>query len=320
MNELVEHFGTVGLSRWRLTFKAEEKGHLPAWLGSAWRGLLGHALKSSVCTTGLRQCSPCPLQTTCPYPEIFEPRPPAENPLLKRFQTAPAPYTLHAGAGGNIERGDELAIDLSIFGQRRDHAGLVTRALILGATSGIGTRSLGLSLQSLAELDLHGREKMTTLATLDTDPSDHLQPMKQLPDCPGKVDLVFETPLRLRIKNRYVGPDQLCFGDFFSHLLRRTSMLLAFYGQEKNRDDDIDYKGLVEIGRTIEFRQKQLEWQELARHSSKQKQKIPMGGVVGRTTLSGEAIEPLWPLIWLGQWLGVGKGVTMGLGRYRLIF
>ncbi|WP_420842151.1 CRISPR system precrRNA processing endoribonuclease RAMP protein Cas6 [Halorhodospira abdelmalekii] len=27
--------------------------------------------------------------------------------------------------------------------------------------------------------------------------------------------------------------------------------------------------------------------------------------------------EPIWPWVWLGQWLHVGKGAVMGMGRYR---
>lgn len=45
-----------------------------------------------------------------------------------------------------------------------------------------------------------------------------------------------------------------------------------------------------------------------------------MSGIVGRAELSGEALAACLPLLWLGQWLHVGKGTSMGLGRYVLSF
>jgi CRISPR/Cas system endoribonuclease Cas6 (RAMP superfamily) len=31
-----------------------------------------------------------------------------------------------------------------------------------------------------------------------------------------------------------------------------------------------------------------------------------------------DALAPLMPWLWLGQWLHAGKNATMGLGKYRL--
>ena len=43
-----------------------------------------------------------------------------------------------------------------------------------------------------------------------------------------------------------------------------------------------------------------------------------MGGIVGSFVAEGPAIATLWPCLWLGQWTHLGKGCTMGLGRYAL--
>ena len=42
-----------------------------------------------------------------------------------------------------------------------------------------------------------------------------------------------------------------------------------------------------------------------------------MGGVVGTMTYEGEIGEFL-PLLVLGSWVNVGKGTSLGLGRYAL--
>ena len=54
--------------------------------------------------------------------------------------------------------------------------------------------------------------------------------------------------------------------------------------------------------------------------SSRQRQEMTLGGVLGRWTLSGDSavLAQLWPWLWLGQWLHLGKNATVGLGGYRL--
>jgi CRISPR/Cas system endoribonuclease Cas6 (RAMP superfamily) len=45
---------------------------------------------------------------------------------------------------------------------------------------------------------------------------------------------------------------------------------------------------------------------------------MPFGGIVGEATIVGPGLDAWWPLLWMGQWIGVGKGVTTGLGDYRV--
>jgi CRISPR/Cas system endoribonuclease Cas6 (RAMP superfamily) len=45
---------------------------------------------------------------------------------------------------------------------------------------------------------------------------------------------------------------------------------------------------------------------------------MQMGGLVGGIATELTAGSPLWPYVWLGQWLHVGKGTSMGLGRYTI--
>jgi CRISPR/Cas system endoribonuclease Cas6 (RAMP superfamily) len=47
---------------------------------------------------------------------------------------------------------------------------------------------------------------------------------------------------------------------------------------------------------------------------------MTLGGVLGRWTLHGtpEVLAEIYPWLWLGQWLHVGKNASMGLGGYQL--
>ena len=67
------------LTRYRLRFRERGGRGQPSlrspqtgYLGSAWRGAFGHALKQSLCVTGLPDCGTCALLHSCPYPFIFK--------------------------------------------------------------------------------------------------------------------------------------------------------------------------------------------------------------------------------------------------------
>ena len=47
---------------------------------------------------------------------------------------------------------------------------------------------------------------------------------------------------------------------------------------------------------------------------------MTLGGVLGQWTLhdSPDTLANIWPWLWLGQWLHVGKNATMGMGGYTL--
>ena len=54
--------------------------------------------------------------------------------------------------------------------------------------------------------------------------------------------------------------------------------------------------------------------------SGRQHQHIEMGGLVGEVEYEADAEEwrRYWPLLAAGEWVHVGKGTVMGLGKYRL--
>ena len=64
-----------------------------------------------------------------------------------------------------------------------------------------------------------------------------------------------------------------------------------------------------------------MRWHDWTRYSSRQRQEMTLGGALGRWTLHGQSdtLSALWPWLWLGQWLHVGKNATMGMGGYMLV-
>ena len=52
--------------------------------------------------------------------------------------------------------------------------------------------------------------------------------------------------------------------------------------------------------------------------SGRQQQELDMGGGIGSFVLDLRGREPLFPYLWLGQWLHAGKGAVLGLGAIRV--
>jgi hypothetical protein len=78
-----------------------------------------------------------------------------------------------------------------------------------------------------------------------------------------------------------------------------------------------DARALVAHAQGLMDDREGLHWRDDARYSARQAKETPLGGVMGTWELKGE-LTPLLPWLWLGQWLHLGKGTTMGMGQYSL--
>lgn len=134
-----------------------------------------------------------------------------------------------------------------------------------------------------------------------------------LPPAPHRARITLEHPLRLRSEGRYLDAAAFSFSVMFTTLLRRAAGLAATVG---DGPPEVDFAALKRAAGAVDVTATELEWFDWSRHSARQGRRVPMGGLLGAFTLAGD-LAPLWPWLWAGQWLHVGKGAVMGLGRYR---
>lgn len=124
------------------------------------------------------------------------------------------------------------------------------------------------------------------------------------------------SPLRMKHQNRLLGKSnnrhfELPPEIFFFHLLRRLQNLFAGDVQEEFWQSM--FSRLEEVKEAVS----NFKWEDLTRYSSRQKQFLKMGGLVG--TMRWEALSSIWvQLLKTGEWVQAGKGTTMGLGKYKL--
>ena len=306
------------LTRYRLRFRERGcrgqsalRSPRSGYLGSAWRGAFGHALKQSLCVTGLPDCGACALVHSCAYPFVFESRTPPDAQKLRRYPHTPNPYVLEPADQGYDSDGETINLGFALFGQANGQITHVVQALKLAARSGLTAQRVQLDLLDVqAESPSQGWEAVHDLGNgLGAIPSE------PVPPAPAALKIQLISPLRMRRKERLVGTSEFDFRAFAGNLLRRLSLLTHFFGEAPL---ETDFVGLLRQAERVPIANSTLRWREWGRYSSRQDAEIPMGGLIGAFEIASPELAPFWPCLWLGQWTHIGKGCTMGLGRYAL--
>lgn len=304
------------ISRHRLTFMPVAAGRWPRYPGSVWRGGFGHALKRVVCVMRMQPCEACPLKQSCLYPTVFETGPGEAAIKMRRYERVPHPYILQPArmAGNRLEPGLELSLDVTLVGRAAQHVGYVVRALQEAASGGLGPDRTASEFVSVAPLGMDRPPWLELNSELR--PGLLLEAVAPaIPACPRTAQVEMTTPLRIQREGQLVGPLAFVPADMLRSLVRRVSMLTTFF---TDAPLDADFRALTQMASTVAMPKAELQWIEITRRSSRQQTVMQMGGIVGRFDIVLAGAEALWPFLWLGQWIGAGKGATMGLGEYRI--
>ena len=300
----------------RLEFEAKEDARFGGYAGSVWRGYFGTHLRRMVCATGAARCDGCILRSECAYAYLFETAPPADAPRMRKYNSVPHPLVLAPPpvmGAQSYPAGSLFPLHVRLFGRACDYAELVVQVLALVGRDGLGANDAPLRLKRIRSDQLSTGESIEYLPgrVIPLEPA-----CPEIPPCPDHpVEIRLSTPLRLVAGGRVVGPAKMSFRALFSSLLRRISMLTVFH---TDHPLETDFAGLVKCSEAVRVEGSKLRWREWKRHSARQKRLVPMGGLVGSSTVDLNGAEALWPYLWLGQWTHVGKGTIMGLGRYSI--
>lgn len=305
------------LARFRFALQALDEIALPEYAGSAWRGLLGHGLRRTVCVTRQPTCAGCLLIHSCVYSVLFETPPPPDK-KIDGFTAMPHPYVLDIdpGAPRQYQVGESIGIGMTLVGSAVAQVPYIIHALGSAGEQGVGRN--------------RGRFRVADVQQETTIGSDHWEliydarngtyrqrPVTPLsvPPAPDRTRMRMRTPLRIKCHGRFVVPERLALADILRHLYNRFQRLALLYG---GQPETFDWARSVTLVGGLQMEAASLRWHDWTRYSARQRTPMQLGGLMGDLVITGPALADVWPLLWAGQWTHVGKGTSFGLGAYRL--
>ncbi|GFO73301.1 hypothetical protein BJAS_P4036 [Bathymodiolus japonicus methanotrophic gill symbiont] len=300
------------VQRYQFNCQVQTPFRLNDYSGSMLRGAFGRALRKLACVTKMDNCKACLLYRQCTYPKIFE-TPAPTNADLQRFSAIPNPFIVEPPPMGerNLQVGEEFSFGLVLIGQAIPHLPLIIYAWQEALQQGLGKSHAKAALQSvifepgqLSEQVIYSSQQGELLAEPQFE-CPLLEPVDRL-----KLRLL--TPLRIQQRGRVLS-HAMQGRDFLMALVRRYYLLQEFHSEHYQAPD---FSALAQQAEGIQCKT-QFHWYEWQRYSSRQKQKMVFGGVLGELELEGDLADFL-PILALGQWLHVGNKTTFGMGRYLI--
>lgn len=305
---------SLNIARYRFSFRVVTPIRLPDYAGSTLRGAFGHALRQINCVTKAKDCKGCPLIAQCPYAQVFAPHDiPREEMAIHLQNQIPVPYIIEAplAKGRGYAVGELLHFDMVLTGDALAQLAVIILAWRRAFLRGIGNGDGTAELTAVATLGTQAQTIYTEDNPIIAEHNTQLfvQQYRQVQD----VHLHLQTPLRIQQQGKVMSPRELTASIFLRHLIRRISLQAQLQQADAFPIEQI--RALNSLADTVQH-ECRLQWLDWSRYSSRQNQKMTLGGMTGHLLLKAVPAE-LLPLIEIGQWLHVGKETAFGLGCYK---
>ncbi|MBI3989387.1 MAG: CRISPR system precrRNA processing endoribonuclease RAMP protein Cas6 [candidate division NC10 bacterium] len=315
----------IALSRYCFTLEVLEEMALPQYLGSTLRGGFGHVFRRIACPGSRLGGKACPLPEQCPYHLIFEPSPPPDATALRNLEEIPRPFVIAPpfASERSYQVGSTFSFDLTLVGKAIPFLPYFIVAFKELGNRGLGRGQKPFRVTQITAIDpIQGWEEPIYTAEDEmvrtSDAKVTLAACRAMAAAlltkgnPTALRLAFLTPTRLKFEGHLVDTPE--FHIVFRSLLRRLSSLALFHCGTKL---DVDYRSLITQAQQVQLVRNETRWVDWERYSSRQKERMFLGGLVGEAAYAGE-FRPLLPYLLFGQWTHVGKNATFGLGKYEV--
>jgi hypothetical protein len=282
--------------------------------GTILRGAFGLALRRLVCHDLDLACRACPLESTCPYPFTFEPRPPAGSARLSTFQDIPRPFIFDVPSATDSPAGRPIDFGLCAIGRAARLVPYFVSAFRNLSDEGIGPHRTRFDLQEVAALDAQARhvtvyQAATPLVSLTAPTLRPADLMKEGDSDRTTLTLRFPTPLDLKDQGVPVGIPE--FAPLIRRLRDRANALSTFFADGPL---PLDFKGVSAMAETVRLVRNETRLLEVNRRSTRTGQRHDVGGLVGEASYEGEAIGRLMALVRVGEVVHAGKHAAFGNG------
>lgn len=307
------------VARFRFAATASTPIELPPYTGSMWRGVLATAFRKSVCVPRVPTCERCLITDFCAFFRFFEDGAVGDQPQA-RFQDSSRPYVLNLLEPGDrtAKPGEPLAVGLTLIGDSIDFLPYWIYAFQRAGELGLGRGRGRFALSEVAQETALGSD---TWRPIWQPGAAHCTLLElaavALPEPPAAATIELPTPLRIKRRGDWVDAAGFTAGEFFYHLCRRLDRLDGLFGAvEAPAGYWTTHRAFIQ---GLPAAATEVHWHDWTRYSSRQQQHMKLGGLMGRFRVPDAALPELWPLLWLGQYVHLGKNTSFGLGAYRVL-
>ncbi len=283
-----------------------------------WRGAFGSVFRSLVCHDVSLECSQCPLLGACPFPRVFAPRAPAEQPAIKRFRDPPRPFVLvdPSPHEDQLRARESISLGLVVVGSAIADLPYFVVSLRRLGEAGIGRRQNRFTVDAVRALDRTGSGadavfrrgtelvKPVRIATTASD-------LRRENDSTAtRAHVHFVTPTDLRGEEQAPGAPVL--GLLIRRARDRMSALSTFFGSGPL---DPEPRRTAELADDARIVTSEVDRSRIERRSRRTGERHTIGGWTGSVTYESPNLPALLPWLRLAEVMGVGKHATFGNGR-----
>jgi len=312
------------IARYLAIYEAGSAGvRLPDFKGATFRGSFGHALRQASCACGVRAAV---HHDACVYKYLFEMKAGDDGIKRQGFEDVPRPFLICPPADKRNEYGpgERICLSFTLFGRACGFLPMFVYALDLLGRNGIGAGRNPVMLRQVFALDEDGdlaeqvyswKTGQVTRGTYTLDIAALHNRGMEAYAASGLKQVVMhcETPLRLKHRGELVKIP--LFSAIVETAVRRFYSLLRFH-----------HDGAEEVPMPPAIREEPAElvanrtaWESWERYSSRQRARIPAGGLVGQAVYAGD-LAPYAGLLPLIECVHLGKNTTFGLGKVTFRF
>lgn len=299
------------------------------WLSENW--CLEKLLGKDRCDKGCRQPGRCLFSRLCTPP--LDPTWPRKIVHLMG-QNPPPAYALwdRQDRRRSLAAGSRWSFELALVGaEALGQIPAFGAAMQQGAEQGMGRIRLRSQLHQVSALREHGPE--VALATerqrgdklvltwldyrLNEIITDYAQAVEWAQSYTSPVRALNLRYLSLtKIKERGRWVEEPRFSAVARALVRRLRLLSVVHGAGEWPHEE--YGPLLDLAETVRLEHDETLWGAYTRWSKSSGEQEVEGFIGSAWYTTEEDLRPLLPILWLGQWLHIGKEYVLGNGRYSI--
>ena len=321
MKNISDYLSEIKIVQFAAFYKAGINGiTLPSYQGSTFRGVFGHVFKDIACTCPKGRNNEVLHHEHCPYAYIFETNLSNDVRIISSSDDIPRPFIISPenNCKQDYAPGERFSINITLFGKSIDYIEYFLYVLFHMGVKGFGKGKQRAELRQVLLIDENGDFQEQIFKEQKMRYSRNIFNSRKLININAnmsKLWLHFITPTRIKYQGHYT--DNPEFHIIFRSAVRRiTSLLYYHHGRQQ---PDIDFKELFKKAEEIKLVQSDVSWYDWERYSNRQKERMKLGGIIGKATYEGD-FEPFIPWLQLAEWTHIGKNTTFGLGKIKVVF